>query len=51
MNKFCITRCRIVAYRRIVTFLRMVYRRVVSNLNWPVYYQWVMGHMGHGSKP
>ena len=25
----------------------MAYRRVVSDLNWPVYYRWVMGHMGH----
>ena len=29
--------------------LRMVYRRVISDLNWPVYYLWVIGHMGYGS--
>ena len=39
---------RIVVLQRLGIF-RIIYWRVVLDLNWPVYYRWVMGHMGHES--
>ena len=53
MNKyFChvqdVALLRIVVLQRL-GILRMVYRRFVSDLNWPVYYCWVMDQPSDGS--
>ena len=53
MNKYLCHVQDIVLLRIVVLqhlgILRMVYRRVVSNLNWSVYYRRVMGHTSYGS--
>ena len=52
MNKYL--RYQNVVFLRIIILYRlgilpMVYRRVVSDLSWPVFYRWVMGQNPDGS--
>ena len=53
MNKYLCHVQDIVLLRIVVLqhlgILRMVYRRVVTDLNWPVCYRRVMGHTSYGS--
>ena len=51
MNKYLCHVQDVVTHRPMqhLSILRKVYRRIVSYLNWPVYYRQVMGHMSYGS--
>ena len=42
--------CYVSSYCNVLVFYVWSNRRVVSDLNWPVYYRWVMGSMGYDSK-